>query len=123
VFDYAKDPATNATYGILQPEHLQAMRQFWDYAKHNPRPAETGERVAYVLPKDYAYGFRGPSDSVWGLWGPDELSSKVWNDANNLASQYGSKLDIVYEETLQNHAFNYTKLIFWNGTIIMHEAS
>jgi hypothetical protein len=57
------------------------------------------------------------------LWGPDELSSKVWNDANNLASQYGSKLDIVYEETLQNHAFNYTKLIFWNGTIIMHEAS
>ena len=73
VFDYAKNPDTNVTYGILQPEHLQAMQRFWNYAKHNPRPAETSQRTAYVLPKDYAYGFRGPADSVWGLWGPDTL--------------------------------------------------
>jgi len=116
LFDYAKDPGTNVAHGILQPEHLEAMQSFWNYAKRNPRPAENSERVAYVLPKDYAYGFRGPADSVWGLWGPDELSSKAWNDANALTSQYGNALDIVYEDTLQNQSFSYSKLIFWNAT-------
>jgi hypothetical protein len=118
VFDYAKDPVTNATYGILQPEHLQAMQQFWEYAKHNPRPSDASPRSAYVLPANYAYWFRGSADAVWGLWGPDALSSQVWNDANALLSQYGNGLDIVYEDSLQNHAYNYTKLIFWNGTTL-----
>jgi hypothetical protein len=122
VFDYAKDPVTNVTHGILQQEHLDALQQFWQYVKHNPRTAETGERAAYVLPKDYAYGFRGPADNVWGLWGPDDLSSKVWNDANTLVNQYGSALDIIYEDTLQNHAFNYSKLVFWNGTVLTNES-
>jgi hypothetical protein len=118
VFDYAKDPETNVTHGILQQEHLDALQQFWQYVKHNPKPAVPNERVAYVLPKDYAYGFRGPNDSIWGLWGPDNLSGKIWNDANMLANQYGLALDIIYEDTLQNHAFNYSKLVFWNGTVL-----
>ncbi len=122
VFDYAKDPVTNVTHGILQQEHLDALRQFWQYVKRNPKPAVSSERGAYVLPKDYAYGFRGPNDNIWGLWGPDDLSSKIWNDANTLANQYGSALDIVYENTLQNHAFNYSKLVFWNGTVLTNES-
>ena len=116
VFDYAKDPATNATYGILQPDHLDAMQRFWDYAKQNPRSTETSQRVAYVLPADYAYGFRGPADSIWGLWEPDQLSSRVWNDAKALTSQYGNNLDIIYEDALHSHSYNYSGLIFWNGT-------
>ncbi|MGE5637734.1 MAG: hypothetical protein ACM3WQ_03410 [Chloroflexota bacterium] len=116
VFDYAKDPNTNVTYGILQPEHLQTIQRFWNYVKHNPQPAEYGDRMAYVLPKDYAYGFRGPTDSIWGLWGPDKFSSKIWSDVTSLVSQYGNRLDIVYEDSLQIHAYNYTRLIFWNGT-------
>ncbi len=120
VFDYAKDPTTNVTHGILQDEHLDAMRRFWDYVKRNPRPDQTGERVAYVLPKDYGYGFRGPADSIWGLWGPDELSGKIWNDVNDLVSQYGSGFDIIYEESLLSHSLPYDKAVFWNGTILMH---
>jgi hypothetical protein len=120
VFDYAKDPATNVTYGILQPEHLEAMQKFWEYVKHNPRPDDTSERVTYVLPSDYAYGFRGPNDSIWGLWGPDDLSSKVWNDVNALVEQHGNALDVIYEDALQNHALPYYKAVFWNGTILMH---
>jgi hypothetical protein len=118
VFDYAKDPVTNATYGILQPEHLDAMKRFWDFAKQNPRPTETSQRLAYVLPANYAYGFRGPSDSIWGLWGPDQLSDKVWNDANAFTGQFGNSLDIIYEDALHAHAYNYSRLIFWNGTTI-----
>jgi hypothetical protein len=116
VFDYAKDPETNVTHGILQQEHLDALQRFWQYVKRNPKPAVPSERVAYVLPKDYAYGFRGPNDTIWGLWGPDDLSSKIWHDANMLVNQYGLALDIIYEDTLQNHAFNYSKLTYWNGT-------
>lgn len=122
LFDYAKDPQTNATYGILQQEHLDALQRFWTYVKQNPRPIEFGERVAYVLPKDYAYGFRGPSDSIWGLWEPDDLSGKIWNDTNELVGQYGSGFDIVYEDSLQNHALPYNTLVFWNGTILSHRA-
>jgi hypothetical protein len=118
VFDYTKDPDTGIAYGILQQEHLEALQRFWQYVKQNPNPAVPSDRVAYVLPKDYAYGFRGPADSMWGLWGPDDLSSRIWDDSNRLVNQYGSALDIVYEDTLQNHAFNYSRLIFWNGTLI-----
>ena len=117
VFDYTKDPDTGIAYGILQQEHLDALQRFWQYVKQNPNPAVPSDRVAYVLPKDYAYGFRGPADNIWGLWGPDDLSSKIWNDANMLVNQYGSALDIVYEDTLQNHVFNYSKLLFWNETV------
>ncbi len=118
VFDYAKDPATNATYGILDHDRLDAMQQFWDYAKHNPRVGETNHRAAYVLPTAYGYGFRGSTDAIWGLWGPDALSSKVWNDAEELTNQYANGLDIAYEDALQSHAYNYSKLVFWNGTVL-----
>jgi hypothetical protein len=118
VFDYAKDPATNATYGILDYDRLGAMQQFWDFVRHNPRSAAINQRSAYVLPADYAYGFRGSADKVWGLWGPDGLSSRVWNDAEALTSQYANGLDIVYEDALQSHAYDYSKLIFWNGTVV-----
>lgn len=117
VFDYAKDPATNATHGILQQEHLEALRQFWQHIKEHPRINNSAEdRVAYVLPRDYGYGFRGPDDTIWGLWDADNLSSKIWNDANTLVEQYKPKIDIIYENDMHSSAFKYSKLIFWNGT-------
>jgi hypothetical protein len=118
VFDYAKDSATNSTHGILQQEHLDALKQFWQYIKEHPRTDfEVDDRVAYVLPKDYGYGFRGPNDSIWGLWKADNLSNKIWNDANILVEQYKPRMDIIYEDNLKNSTFKYSKLIFWNGTI------
>jgi hypothetical protein len=119
VFDYTKDYEKNMSYGILQQEHLDALKRFWQYIQENPRPTEPIEdRVAYVLPKDYGYGLRGPNDKIWGLWEADNLSSKVWNDANSLVDQYGWKLDIIYEDALQPNGFRYSKLVFWNGTTI-----
>jgi hypothetical protein len=118
VFDYAKDPVTNVTFDILKPEHLYAMQRFWQYAKEHPRiNSAVGDRIAYVLPKDYGYGFRGPNDSIWGLFSADNLSSKIWNDVNMLVEENKPKIDVIYEDTLQYGAFNYSKLVFWNGTI------
>jgi hypothetical protein len=119
VFDYAMKNSTKMAHGILQQEHLDAMKQFWEYAKTHPRPSNpVNERVAYVLPPDYGYGFRGPNDSLWGLWGADNLSSQIWNDVNMYAQQYKQKFDIIYADTPNFNAWNYSKLIFWNGTIL-----
>jgi hypothetical protein len=119
VFDYAKDPATNITHGILQQEHLDALKQFWQYAKEHPRADfAVDDRMAYVLPKDYGYGFRGPSDGIWGLFKTDNQSSKIWNDTNTWVEQNKPRIDVIYDDTLQYGTANYTKLVFWNGTTL-----
>jgi hypothetical protein len=118
VFDYAKDPTTNVTHGILTQWHLYAMKLFWQYAKEHPRTnCAVDDRMAYVLPKDYGYGFRGPNDWIWGLFSTDNLSSKIWNDVNTWVEQNKPKIDVIYEDTLQYGTSNYSKLVFWNGTI------
>ncbi len=59
------DSNENYTQGILDEDHLAALKQFWEYMQDNPREnSATSDRVAYVLPKDYGYGFRGPNDRI-----------------------------------------------------------
>ena len=72
-------------------------------------------RVAFVLPRDYGYGFRGSDDKVWGLWENDELSSKVSEDLGVLLEEYGSKLDVIYDDGLKLDD-TYKQYFFWNGT-------
>lgn len=111
---------TNVTeYGLLTRGHLESMQKFWEYHKETPQPENPAE-VAYVIPEDYGYGFRGPDDKIWGLWGPDELSPKVWNDVTELLNSYGSKLDIIYETAEPRIKQQYELLVFWNGTKIQN---
>ena len=85
------------TEGILKREHFEALQQFWEYARVNPRKVDqSSDRVAYVLPKDFAYGFRGPEDKIWGLWEADVFSFEVSENLGKSLEQYGSKLDIIY---------------------------
>ncbi len=114
VFDYDK----NTHRGILQPEHFEAMKQFWQYIKNHPNSSTQGRRSAYVLPRDYGFGFRGPNDKIWGIWEADRLSRTIWNDVNVLTMQYSSMLDVIYEDSLNYKSVNYENLIFWNGTQI-----
>ena len=105
------------TEGILKQEHFNALEQFWEYTEANPRQKDqNSDRVAYVLPKDYAYGFRGPNDKIWGLWEADVLSFEISENLGKLLEQYGTKLDIIYDDGLELDS-TYTKYIFWNGTI------
>ena len=114
VFDYPY--VSNSTYGILKEEHLEALRKFWDYMNYNPPTCDaSSDRVAYVLPKDYAYGFRGPDDKIWGLWEADAFSLKISTEVGSLIDRYQNRLDIIYDDGL-NSAYGYSKLIFWNGT-------
>ena len=116
VFDYPKI----GRYGILTEDHFDALKDFWNYVHSNPQEHGVIEgELVYVLPQDYGFGFRNPRDTVWGLWNADDLSAKVWDDANMLIDQYGFSLDIVYidPEVMDAVKSRYDKLFFWNETI------
>lgn len=117
IFDSNKE----YTQGILKDEHLEAIKQFWEYTKSNPRQViPISERVAFVLPKDYAYGFRGPIDKVWGLWEASsvrEFSDQLCTEVYRAITLYQERLDIIYDDDLELNK-GYSRYIFWNGTII-----
>jgi hypothetical protein len=115
VFDANK----NYTHGILKEEHLEALKQFWQYVQRNPRSSDKiGGKVAYILPKDYGYGFRGPDDKFWGLWEANASSTELCNDLGSLLKTYDDRLDIIYDDGLNLiDGYQYSQLIFWNGTI------
>jgi hypothetical protein len=110
----------NYTHGVLEPDQLQALRVFWHYVQNNPRTSfPASDRVAYVLPKDYAYGFRGPNDKIWGFWKADAISNQLCQTLGRLIEEYGFRLDVIYDEGLENNGTSgYSKLIFWNGTSV-----
>ena len=86
-------------------------------------PASFGSNkaeVAYIVPKDYGFGFRSPTDTIWGLKPSDALSSKIFYDTNNiLPSKYGSHFDILYDEpeVIAPLLKNYNAVYYWNQTI------
>ena len=113
VFNSNKDH----TDGILQKEHLDALKQFWDYVNDNPRTNEvSSERVAYVLPKDYGYGFRGPDDKMWGLWEIDSSSYEISVILGSLLEEYRTKLDVIYNDPQFSYNNIYFQVYFANTT-------
>jgi hypothetical protein len=69
--------------------------------------------MAYVLHKDYGYGFRGPNDRIWGLWEADRSTNQICKTLGNLIEEYGSRLDIIYDEDLgPGNTYEYSKLFF-----------
>jgi hypothetical protein len=120
IFNYAQEKCT--PHGILTEEHLDAMKRFWEYIHTNPErlgiycPQCT--QIAYVLPKDYGWGFRGYNDRVWGLW-LDELSIKMGTDVDYLLHTHHLSLDIIYDDPeYYTNLCIYSKLYFWNDTIV-----
>jgi hypothetical protein len=105
---------------ILGTEQLNAMKQFWQYAKANSQPSSGADaRVAYVLPDGYGYGFRGLNDSIWGYWPADSFADQQYTNVSSALQQYGDKLDVVYADpSFPNYTSMYSKLIFWNGTTL-----
>lgn len=118
VFNY---PNLVSPYGLLTDEHFDALERFWEYVNTCPRNEIYGsdsKRIAYVLPEDYGWGFRGSEDNVWGLW-VDELSTQIGTGLNYLLDTHHIGLDIIYDDPKYYKSLdNYSKLIFWNGTII-----
>lgn len=120
VFNYATEKIT--PYGILTEEHFDAMERFWDYIKTNPQRlgiyCPTCTQIAYVLPEDFGWGFRGAIDKIWGLW-IDNSSIQMGKDVDYLLHTHHLSLDIIYDDPeYYSNLCIYSKLYFWNGTVI-----
>ncbi len=111
------DSDVNYTRSILTAEHLEAMKQFWQYTQENPRSnANAADRVAYLLPTGYGYGFRGPEDKIWGVWNADMTSFMLSISVNIMLQKYGSNVDIIYEDAIQSgDTLGYGDVVYWNN--------
>jgi hypothetical protein len=112
------DTNENYTQSILKQEHFDAMQQFWQYIQDNPREnVLVSQRTAYVLPEDYAYGFRGPEDKIWGLWEADTIATDISMSVASLLQMIGNKLDIIYPDTPQPiSTLGYGSVVYWNDS-------
>ena len=81
--------------------------------------AQNKATVAYVLPKDYGYGFRSPNDTIWGLFPPDNLTQKISLDIHTLLVKYYNNLNIIYDEPkiIGSTLKNYNRVYYWNQTV------
>jgi hypothetical protein len=109
------DSDSTHTRSIMKAEHYQALERFWQYAQsHSRKAAPLSERVAFVLPNNYGYGFRWAGDKIWGWWPADNESIEYTAKIDYLLRQYGDKLDIIYDDGLQaGSTYGYNKLIYY----------
>lgn len=107
-------------YGTLTEEHFEALEKFWQTLQSNPASFGTNKpEAAYILPRDYGFGLRRPDDRIWGIFPPDELSPKIYNDVNLLLERYGARLDILYDEpeVIEPLLSNYRAVYYYYQTI------
>jgi hypothetical protein len=101
------------------------MKQFWQYVQANPRTiSQPTERSAYVLPQDFGYGFRGPRDTIFGLWNASWDGTTSLNFVADIGmcvytflKMFGTNLDIIYPGGNQTpESLGYKNVIYWNDT-------
>ncbi len=118
IFNYGEE--MNSAYGTLQQEHFEALERFWNDVVQDPFAVERGStesEAVLVLPKNYGWGMRTPDDKIWGILDADETSVQIWQISRNLLEQYGTKLDIVYEDSEYAVEGKYPNVFYWNQTI------
>ena len=50
-----------------------------------------------------------------GIWAPDSASLQIWNTKEKLLAQYGTRLDIVYDDAqFPIEGKMYQHVYFWN---------
>jgi hypothetical protein len=118
IFNYTNSTQIDPYVGAMTDAHFQALQNFWMQVVTKTAPNSVHADVAFVLPKDYGFGLRRIDDRIWGFWGPDDKSPIIWNNLDKLLGQYGSRLDLVYDDPSFPVAHgNYTKVYYWNQTI------
>jgi len=113
IFNYSEDQLNP---NILQEEHFQALERFWNEVVQNPLivHGHIKAEAALVLPKNYGWGMRNPTDNVWGIWREDGISQEIWSQLESKIDQYGLKLDIVFEDSNYPVTGKYSNIYYWN---------
>ena len=92
------------------------MEKFW--SKIQNLKVDNPPEAVLVLPNDYGWGMRTPQEPIWGLWTPDAASAQIWSIKEKLLAQYGTGLDIVYDDAQFSIAGKgYQQVYFWNQTV------
>jgi len=114
IFNYPQ--LADNPYGVMQDEHFDALKQFWnDAVNHKILHNSITAQAALVLPTNYGWGMRKPNDRIWGYWGPDEKSPQIWDQNNKFLSKYGLSLDIIYDDSNFSIAGKYSQIYWWNS--------
>ncbi len=116
-------------YGVMKSEHFIAMKRFWNDITHKSFADLSQPEAALVLPNNYGWGMRLPTDAdwgsrfmrldnIWGFWQPDDKAPIIGNAMSKLLAQYGASLDIVYEDPAYPVSkVGYETVYYWNQTI------
>jgi|GEM_PF-862595 len=114
VFDYQINGL-----GGLTDEQFNAIKQFWNniHSSSSDSQGKYDGQVALVLPSNYGWGMRTPTDKIWGLWPADNESAQIWENTNKLIDKYGLNLDIVYADPQFSIQGKFTQTYLWNSTL------
>jgi hypothetical protein len=104
----------------MTDEHFENLERFWtNVMKEMPDSGNTRDsskaEAALILPNNYGWGMRHLDDKIW-YWGPDEKSPQIWNLSRTLLDQYGTRLDIIYDDPDFPFEGVYPKVYYWNYT-------
>lgn len=118
IFNYPTYPEGNQ-YGVMTDEHFEALESFWNDIVKNPEVihGSTKAEAVLVLPQNYGWGMRNPEDKIWAFWEPDTKSEQIWTILQQLLQQYGTHLDIVYDDPAFPVTGNDQQIYYWNQTI------
>jgi hypothetical protein len=116
LFNYAEN--MTGPYGTLQEEHFEALERFWNEVVQNPMVLHGGiyADAALVLPSGYGWGLRSSDDTIWGWWRPDDESLQIWTQLQKSLAEYGSRLDIVYNDPHYPATGKYHHICYCNQT-------
>ncbi len=114
IFDYPQ--IGDNPYGILTDDQLTALERFWNVIQ--TLAANGPPKVAFVMPHDYGWGMRSQQDKIWGIWAPDATSDQIWSIKEKLLAQYGTGIDIIYDDSqFPIQGKGYKQLYYWNQTL------
>ncbi|MCW4034544.1 MAG: hypothetical protein NWF03_04195, partial [Candidatus Bathyarchaeota archaeon] len=118
VFNYYNDDSN--PYGTMQDEHFEAVESFWNDVVKNPNVVHGSVSAdsVLVLPENYGWGTRAPTDKIWGIFKPDDKTQQIWNLMQSVLADHGLQTDIVYEDENFPLAPEYTHIYYWNQTYV-----
>ena len=99
IFNYPTYPEENQ-FGVMTDAHFEALEKFWNDIVTNPAwfMAKQKPKRRWCCQRIMVGECETQQDTIWALWGPDEKSEQIWNISRQLLAQYGTALDIVYDD-------------------------
>ncbi len=105
-------------YGVMKDEHFITLERFWNDITTKSFERLDQPEAVLVLPRNYGWGIRSPTDNIWGFWAADDKAPVIGDIMSKLLAQYGASLDIAYDDpAFPVTQIGYKTVYYWNQTI------